>query len=1013
MKIKLKGFIPSGLSRILLIFLAFSVPSLLLAQNGKVITGTVYDSENSLLPGVSVVVKGSSKGVITDMNGKFSIRVQTNDILVFSFLSHEIQEISVKNKTIVVVHLTKSTVDLDQVVVVGYGTKRKVTLTGSVVSVSGKELVRSPVVDLSNSLAGQLPGLISMNRQGEPGKDGAQILIRGLSTTGNTSPLVLVDNVEYPDWQRLNANDVESISVLKDASAAIYGARAANGVILITTKRGTSGKPIISYSFNQGFSQPTRIPQMANSAEWAEYDNDYLAQLGTPPRYTAAEIQKFADGSDPVNYPNVDWYHEVLKKTTNQSQQNLNIRGGTDNVKYSVSGSYGHQTGIFKGGSMDYKVYTLRANLDLRVNQYIKVGFDINFLSDNGNYPAYDGPFLYQLIPAWPYLPIYWQNGLPSPGFAGANPRVLATDATGNFNNRALRFQGRGNFDITIPWVKGLGIDGFAVATENTTQNKNWNIPYFVYNYDPVSGIYTPVAGFSSPVAPTLTQIFGASKSYLVNLRIKYAKQFGDHNISTFVSAEQQEGHTNSFSAGRVNFPTSAIAELFAGSATNQTNSGSSGETARQDIFGRVSYDFKSKYLMDFNFRYDGSPNFPPGKRFGFFPGVSAKWRISQEKFIKEKFRFIDELAIRASYGTIGNDQVPAFQYLSLYNFTSGYNFGQTLTNSSGLVAGVSPNPNITWEVAKLSNLGLEGSLWKGLLGFEVEVFKQTRSNILASRGLAVPTFAAISLPNENFGVVENKGFELQLSTRKTIRDFSYKVAVNVAYAHNTVIDIAESANVPSWQKQTGHILGAQLMYRTLGIFYTQAQFDAYPAHMVGAKLGDLIYEDVNNDGVINASDQVLFDKSNIPEITFGSQVSVSYKNFSLWANFAGQSNAWTFFYIQGRVNSNSLEDVIVNRWRPGSTDSKYPRLLTTGQQVSTFWLKNAQYLRLKTLEIGYDLPQKWLTKFKINSLRVYVNGNNLFTIDQLKWFDPEGISNMGDFYPQSKIYNIGFNVSF
>jgi TonB-dependent starch-binding outer membrane protein SusC len=593
MKIEMKCFISSGLRQILLVFLAFTVPYILWAQNAKQVNGTVYGTENTPLSGVSVLVKGSTRGTTTDANGRFSIEVQNSDVLVFSYTGHNLQEVSVRDKTIVDVRLDQNASNLDQVVVVGYGQKRKATLTGSVASVSGRDLQKSPVVDLSNSLAGQIPGLISMNRQGEPGKDGAQILIRGLNTTGNNNPLVLVDNVEYPDWQRLNANDIESISVLKDASAAIYGARAANGVILITTKRGTTGKPLISYSFNQGLSQPTRVPKMASSAQWAEYYNDYLQQRNLPLAYTAAEIQKFADGSDPVNYPNVDWYNEVLKKTTPQSQHNLNIRGGTEAAKYSVSGSYGHQTGIFKGGSMDYKAYTLRSNLDLRINDNIKVGFDMNALADNGNYPAYDGPFLYQLIPAFPYLPVFWPNGLPSTGFANANPRVLATDATGNFNNRALRLQARGNFDINIPWVKGLGIDGFAVYNMGNNQNKNWNKPYFVYNYDKNTGVYIPVAGFSSPVAPTLTQISGNTRSSLLNLRVKYAKKFGYHNISTFVGAEQQEGFSNSFSAGRVNFPTSSIDELFAGNLTNQTSTGSSSETARQDIIGRFIYDFK------------------------------------------------------------------------------------------------------------------------------------------------------------------------------------------------------------------------------------------------------------------------------------------------------------------------------------------------------------------------------------------------------------------------------------
>jgi TonB-dependent starch-binding outer membrane protein SusC len=415
---------------------------------------------------------------------------------------------------------------------------------------------------------------------------------------------------------------------------------------------------------------------------------------------------------------------------------------------------------------------------------------------------------------------------------------------------------------------------------------------------------------------------------------------------------------------------------------------------------------------MDFNFRYDGSPNFPEGKRFGFFPAFGLGWRISQEDFVSKNFKFIDELKIKGTYGEVGNDQVPAFQYLSLYTFTGGYNFGQTLTPSQGLIAGVSPNPNITWEVAKISNIALEGSFWKGLLGFAVEVFKQKRTNILASRGLAVPAFAAISLPNENFGVVENKGFEVQLTTMKAFGDFSYRFAANMMYARNKVIDIAESPNVPEWQKQTGRILGAIKVYKALGIFRTQADFDASPKP-VGALLGDIKYEDVNKDGLINASDMVLVNKSNTPEIPFGSQLSMNYKNFSLFANFAGQTHAWTFFTITGRVNSNSLEDVIVNRWRPGSMDSKYPRLLTTGQMTSDFWLKDASFIRLKTLEIGYDFPKRLLSKINVNSLRLYANGNNLFTIDKLKWFDPEGISTFGDFYPQSKVYNIGFNLSF
>ncbi|MGV8096367.1 MAG: SusC/RagA family TonB-linked outer membrane protein [Mangrovibacterium sp.] len=996
------------------------ISSFFVESQQKSITGKVTDPSGTPLPGVSIVVKGTMTGVITDSDGNYSLsNIPANSILIFSFVGMRMQEIAVGNNTTINVTLTEETIGLEEVVAVGYGTRRKVTLTGSVVSASTKEIRSNPSISVTNTLAGILPGVTTLNRSGEPGRDNATILIRGLNTTGNTSPLVLVDNVEYADWQHLNSNDIESISVLKDASAAIYGARAGNGVILITTKRGTLNKPSISYTFNQGFSQPTRVADLASSAQFADYLNDYLTQNGQPPMYTEEEIQKFADGSDPINYPNVDWYHEVLKKTTPQSMHNLNVRGGTENVKYSVSGSYAHQTGMFKGGSHDFKTYSLRSNIDLRISQYIKVGFDMNAGINNGNYPPLSSggasAYLYQLIPALPTMPVFWENGLPSPGRANANPRVLASDAQGNYNDRALRFQGRGNFDITIPWVKGLGIDGFAVFNNDNTQTKMWEKPAYVYNYDKGNNTYIKLSAFNSPAAPTLSQSYANNRNYLINFRIKYERQFGDHNINVFVAAEQEERFGNNFSARREKFATEAIDELFAGSLTNQTNSGNASETARQNVFGRFSYDFKSKYLLDFNFRYDGSANFPPGKRFGFFPGFLAAWRISEENFMNS-FGFINELKLRGSYGQIGNDQVPAFQYLSTYSFSSGYNFGQTPTQSQGLVAGVSPNPNITWEVAELVDIGLNGIFWNGLLGFEIDVFKQTRNNILANRGLAVPAFAAISLPNENFGVVENKGFELQLSTKNNIGDFSYSVAANVAFSRNKVIDIAESPNVPEWQKQTGHVLGALKLYHATGIFRTEAELNSSP-HMVGAMVGDLKYEDISDDGTINASDMILYDKSNIPEVTFGTQVSLNYKNFSLWANFAGQARAWVDggYMAIARINQNSLEDIIVNRWRPGSMDSKYPRLKTydTGEKWSTFWLKNAWFVRLKTLELGYDLPKHWLSKINIASMRVYVNGNNLFTLDELKWYDPEGISAFGDFYPQCKIYNLGFQITF
>lgn len=517
---------------------------------------------------------------------------------------------------------------------------------------------------------------------------------------------------------------------------------------------------------------------------------------------------------------------------------------------------------------------------------------------------------------------------------------------------------------------------------------------------------------------PELTQSYNNDRNTILNLRIKYEKQLNDHHLSTFIAAEQQEGFNNSFSAYRKDFISSSIDEMFAGSLLNQQANGTASSTGRNNLFGRLSYGFKDKYLLDFNFRYDGSASFPKGKRYGFFPGASVAWRISEEKFIKN-FNFIDNLKLRASYGKVGNDQIAPFQYLTLYTLNRlGYNFGQTPAPTQGLIANVSPNPNITWEVADILNIGLDGSLRKDLLGFTIEVFKQRRSNILASRNLSVPYFTGLILPSENIGVVENKGVELQLTHTKVIGEFSYKLGANIAYSKNKVIDISEAANVPEWQKAEGHVIGASLYYKSLGIFRTLEDVNKSPI-LTGTVVGDLKYEDVNGDGKITAADRVRMDKTNTPEIVFGFNCSMNYRNFSLFVNFAGQARAWQNFNLHAKLDQNSYAEIINNRYTPGSMDSKYPILATSGSQnqvssfPSDFWFKDASFVRLKTLELSYDISKNLLSRFKINSMRIFINGNNLFVIDKIKFVDPETNDGTGNFYPQSRVYNLGINLNF
>lgn len=1000
-----------------------------------VVTGKVLNEDGSPLEGVSIKVKGSSSGTATNRQGDFSISVEKSDILEFSYIGYETQEHAVGNRTVFNVTMALSATSLGEVVVnVGYGSQKKATLTGSVASVMGKELQRSPAINIANTIEGILPGAIAMNTSGEPGRDNPTVLIRGKSTTGSTAPLIVVDGV--PDdggWQNINSNDIESVSVLKDASAAIYGARAANGVILITTKRGSKGKPIVSYTFNQGITQAAVIPKMASSASFAEYVNYLQEVAGQAPRYTEAEIQKFRDGSDPINYPNVNWFKEVVKPTTPQSQHNLNVRGGNEDIKYSISGSFSNQQGMFKNGSHNFKTYTVRSNMDIKVNEYIKVGLDLNGGLNNGNYPAYSTSVIMAGMKQVPFIPVYWPNGSPSAGVEqGENPAVMVTDATGNNNKRDQRLMGKASIDIAIPFVKGLGIDGYFAYNDLNTNIKNWQTPWTVYSYNSSTDVYTPITG-GRINAPQLTQSLQTIKTSLVNVRIKYDTDLGDSRIGAFIAGEQSRTDTSFFQAFRQGYLSSALDELFAGGLTNQQTTGFSAVNTRNNLFGRLSYGYQSKYLLDLNFRYDGSSNFPAGNRYGFFPGASAAWRLSQENFISENLSFVNELKLRASYGKIGNDRILPFQDLVLYNLgNTGYNFGWPSASSQGLVAGVSPNPNVTWEVLETSNFGLDGALWNDLFGFSIDVFQQKRSNILTTRDLAVPLYTGLRLPSENIGIVQNRGIELSLTSQKTIGQIFYRVGVNIAYAKSKVIDLSEAQNVPEYQKAKGRVVGADKYYKAIGIFRTQDEVNK-AAVFPGTVVGNLQYEDVNGDGVISAADMVMMDKSNIPQLSFGANINLEYKNFSLYANFAGHAKAWQQYILNVRNAISGFAEVVDNRYKPGSMDSKYPILptienTTTGEvdgQKSDFWLMNTSFFRLKTLQLGYTVPTSLVSKAKLNSLRFFVSGSNLFTISKLaKMFDPEIVNldpptstgnptSAGNVYPQTRIFNFGVNLTF
>ncbi len=742
--------------------------------------------------------------------------------------------------------------------------------------------------------------------------------------------------------------------------------------------------------------------------------------------YSAAEIQKFRDGSDPINYPNSSWMDECLKNFGLQHQSNLNVRGGTENVRYSLSGSFFDQDDIIKDGLHKFKNYTVRSNIDAIVSKYLTLSLDLNAGLGDRMQP-YDSQ-IGTIIVNPPTFPVFWPGGYPSnpPSDQGQHPLINNTGGSGYNNYISKRWSGKVGFDLKLPFMEGLGVDGYFNYLDVSGSSKVWSTPWTYYSWDKENNVAIPHKGGYDTKA-NLRQEYSTSNGNLINFRVKLEKQLNEHYLNTFIAVEQQKGYYNTFMAYRRDYMATAIDELFAGSNANQNTGGSSSENARRNIFGRLSYNFSEKYLMDFNFRYDGSFRFPKDSRWGFFPGISAAWRMSQEDFLKYN-NVLTEFKIRASYGEMGNDEIAPFQYLQGYTLRGqGYNFGTPSSPSPVIYGNVSPNPNVTWEVASIANAGVDGQLFGDLLGFTFDIFKQKRSNILTTRDLAIPAYTGLILPAENIGVVENKGFEISLNHRKNLsiaKKFNYLLSGNFAFSRSKVIDVAEAGDVPDYQKMEGHILGAGLFYEALGIIRTEEQLSSLPI-IPGTIVGDLYYKDINKDGKIDALDRVRMDKSHIPEITYGFNISANYMNFSLFAHFSGVARVHWFLYEIARIVRNAPEELLANRYTPGSMDSKYPWIPTwepnteVSGMLSTFWLQNASFLRLKTLEVAYNLPEGLLSKFKVNRTRIFLSGSNLFTLTGIKrGYDPEGANDgnrygSAHFYPQTKVFNLGVQLAF
>jgi len=995
------------------------------AQQQNKVTGTVTIKNGEPLPGVNVVVTGTTQGTLTDVAGKYSIEVpQGSKSLRFSFVGIEPQEISIGTLTQINVTMAESAIGLEEIVVIGYGTRKKETLTGSISKVEGTEMKMNPSPNLSSSLGGKVPGIVSINYSGQPGEDGNKILIRGLGTLGDNSPLIIVDGIDVGTIDRLDPNDIESLSVLKDASAAIYGSKAANGVIIVTTKRGSKGKAIIEYGYNYGLGQPTVKQQIANGYEYNKYVNAYyVANNESGKQMSDADLEKIKTGSDPDNYfANTDWWSTVVRDYTPIQRHTASIRGGTDELKYYASAGYLDQRSVFKNGADGFKQINYRANLDWQLSKSIKLGINLSGRFDDKtqpNTPMSDTWWMAQSIN--PRYPAYFSNVLPTDVYAdGWNPVMMVSDAGGITEDKSNSYQSMMTFEIKLPWVKGLSVDGWYSMDKGQGNSRKQQYPWTVYGRKDANGNYP--TGISNLLAQiSLFESANWNSSETINSKLNYVKKFGKHDLNIFVAYEQNKYESKWISGYRNDMiSTNKDAQLFMGAQLGQVANGSAYKMNRQNYFSRLSYNYSGKYYLDATFRRDGSPIFPAGKRFGNFPSISASWRISEESFLKNSAPYINNLKLRASWGQLGNDRVAEYQYLTAYNYVdSQVLMGGANNLLPAFYPGVNANPNITWEVAENKNVGIDAGLWDRLIEVEFDLFSNSRKNILIQRNASIPDYVGLKLPEENLGKMRNSGFEILLTHNKQIGDFKYSISGNYSYNNNEVIYIDETPNVLEWQKRTGKPFGAELYYQTNGLYSPADIADAQVPKYGGAEAGDIKVVDYNKDGVINGDDRVRMDKSlDVPRVMYGFNLKGSYKGFDLNIVFQGAEKVYRYLTTDDiGIRGNFLKEYYTNYWTESNQSARWPKANpnTFGSTNNNdFFVLPAGYLRLSFMELGYNIPKSIAKIVMLDNVRFYFSGSNLFLIyNKLKYYDPEMADSRGNYYPKQRILNFGVNVSF
>lgn len=990
------------------------------------VSGTVYTATGETMPGANVLEKGTTNGTTTDADGKYTLTVSEADaVLVFSFIGYATQEVAVNGRTLVDVRLEEDMTSLDEVVVIGYGTAKKSSLTGAVSTVASQELTKRPAPNVQNLLQGKVSGLQITQSGGTPGADAGTMRIRGVGTFSSTgsNPLVLIDGVEG-DITDLDPNNVESVSVLKDAaSAAIYGARAANGVILINTKKGRAEALSVEYHVTLEAQKATRLPELlTNSADYMELWNEANERSGKQKYFTQQEIDAFRNNpDDPVNYPNFDWV-DYMFKTAYVQNHHLSVNGGNEKTTFNLALGYLDQGGIVD--LYDYKRYNFLFSIDTKINDWLTIGGKLQGLKKRITQDV-QGTHneAYFIMHAFGPGPNYTPTMTLPDGSTGFVARYSSSIAEWTVRNpAAILAQGSNVTDnyTTRPQIYAevklaKDLTWFTKGAVDFDYNFRKNHEHAVDNYYFKDGSYAHNgAVWNLGVRDNMNTAFLTTLYSTLN----YNKVIhSNHNLGLLVGFNQETAYYRSLGGSRLYFPTDNLRELNAGSSLNQSTSGTASEWAIRSGFGRFTYDFKSKYLFEANARLDATSRIAPDTRVGFFPSVSAAWRLSEESFMGG-VHWLDDLKIRASWGQLGNQNVGTYPYQDVLSTTS-YAF-DALEPGVRLTRLV--DKTLKWETTTISDIGLELSVKNGMFYLTADWYNKFTDDILYS--IPVPASVGLSAPTVNGGQMKNTGWDFELGHRNSIGQLQYGVDFNLSFYKNELVSIL-SPSYGTNTVQEGLPYNSYYLIEWIGIFQNQAEIDQGPTHPFNPKPGDLKYKDQNADGVINADDRVVVE-GYYPKFYYGGSLNLSFKNFDFSAFFQGVEGVKNYFGGQHRAwgytpftqGSPPPMDLVRNRWTEDNPTNEYPAIYEQSYQPvngthSTYWLHDASYLRLKNLRIGYTLPTTLIQKVGFKGAQVYFSGDNLFTITDYPGADPERSSLTSSYsvYPQLTSYAFGVKV--